>query len=110
MDPDIPRRTEIRNHLEVVVTLFSLDTMGSYEVTTTRNVSLHGACVLTKHQWPPNQRINVQSLEGSFSSPARVVHCRRAEEGSFAMGLEFFSANGEWKQEHKPPERFAANS
>jgi len=67
------RRTENRTHLEVAITLVSLDLV-TYEVTTTRDVSLHGASVLTKQQWTPNQRIDVRSLQGSFNGFARVVH------------------------------------
>ncbi len=89
------RRTENRSPLEVAVTLLSM-TAGTYEVTTTRDVSLHGACILTKQQWQPNQRLDVRSLQGSFSGFARVVHCRPKGPAAFITGLEFFFTNGQW--------------
>ncbi len=117
MDSRPSRRTENRTPLEVAITLVSLD-LASYEVTTTRDVSLHGASVSTRQQWAPNLRIDVRSLQGSFSGFARVVHCRqekgthsfsgfarvvhcRQEKGThFVMGLEFFFTDGQWKQDH----------
>jgi hypothetical protein len=92
------RRTENRTPLEVAVTLVSLD-LANYEVTTTQDVSLHGACVLTKQQWTPHQRIDVRSLQGSFNGLARVVHCRQEKGTTFVMGLEFFFTDGTWKQD-----------
>lgn len=73
--------------------------LATYEVTTTQDVSLHGACVLTKQQWPPNKRIDVRSLRGSFSGHARVVHCQQRKGVSFVMGLEFFFTDGDWYQD-----------
>jgi hypothetical protein len=88
------RRTEDRTPLGVTVTLLSMGA-GTYEVTTTRDVSPHGASILTKQQWQPSQRIEVRSLQGSFSGFARVVHCRQ-QGPAFITGLEFFFANGQW--------------
>jgi|SRR2546421_5132951 hypothetical protein len=92
------RRTENRTPLEVSITLVSMDLV-TYEVTTTREVSLHGASVLTKKQWAPNQRIDVRSLQGSFSGFARVVHFQQRKSAPFVMGLEFFFTDGHWKHD-----------
>jgi len=92
------RRTETRTPLEVAITLVSLDLV-TYEVTTTCDVSLHGASVLTKQQWAPNQRIDVRSLQGSFNGFARVVHCQQRGGLAFIMGLEFFFTDGNWNQD-----------
>ena len=100
MDPRPSRRTENRTPLEVAITLVSLDLV-TYEVTTTRDVSLHGASVLTKQQWAPNQRLDVRSLQGSFNGFARVVHCRQKKEAAFVMGSEFFFTDGLWKEGHQ---------
>ena len=97
MDSRPSRRSENRTPLEVTITLVSMDLV-TYEVTTTREVSLHGASVLTRQQWAPNQRIDVRSLQGSFSGFARVVHCQLRKGPSFVMGLEFFFTDGHWKQ------------
>ncbi len=100
MDPRPSRRTENRTRLEVAITLVSLDLV-TYEVTTTRDVSLHGACVLTKQQWAPNQRLDVRSLQGSFNGFARVVHCKQRKDAAFVMGVEFFFTDGLWKEGHQ---------
>src|SRR4029077_15610593 len=97
MDSRPARRTENRTLLEVAITLVSLD-MVTYEVTTTRDVSLHGASVLTKQQWTTNQRIDVRSLQGSFNGFARVVHCQQRGGPAFVMGLEFFFTDGNWRR------------
>ena len=101
MDPRPARRTEDRTPLEVSITLVSMDLV-TYEVTITRDVSLHGASVLTKQRWAPNQRIDVRSLQGSFSGFARVVHLQQRKDAPFVMGLEFFFTDGLWKQNHGP--------
>ena len=97
MDSRPSRRTENRIPLEVSITLVSMDLV-TYEVTTTRDVSLHGASVLTKKQWAPNQRIDVRSLQGSFSGFARIVHFQQGRGVPFVMGLEFFFTDGHWRQ------------
>jgi len=101
MDSRPSRRTENRTRLEVPITLVSLD-LATYEVTTTQDVSLHGACVLTKQHWTPNRRIDVRSLRGSFNGLARVVHCQQRKGATFVMGLEFFFTDGDWKLERGP--------
>ena len=101
MDPRPSRRTENRTPLEVPITVFSLD-LASYEVTTTRDVSLHGASVLTKQQWRPRERIDVRSLQGNFSGFARVVHCQQRKGPAFVKGVEFFFSGGQWKQDRGP--------
>jgi PilZ domain len=98
MDSRPSRRTESRTLLEVGVTLASLDLV-SYEVTTTRDVSLHGASVLTKQRWALNQRLDVRSLQGSFKGFARVVHCHQRGGTAFVMGLEFFFTDGNWNHD-----------
>src|SRR5438093_13646122 len=101
MDSRPSRRSENRTPLEVTITLVSMDLV-TYEVTTTREVSLHGASVLTKKQWAPNQRIDVRSLQGSFSGFARVVHLQQGKDTPFVMGLEFFFTDGQWKHSRGP--------
>jgi PilZ domain len=98
MDSRPSRRTETRTPLEIGVTLASLDLV-TYEVTTTRDVSLHGASVVTKQRWAPNQRLDVRSLQGSFKGFARVVHCRQKGGAAFVMGLEFFFTDGNWNHD-----------
>src|SRR5207237_9217444 len=93
MDSRPSRRSENRIPLEVSITLVSMDLV-TYEVTTTREVSLHGASVLTKKQWAPNQRIDVRSLQGSFSGFARVVHFQHRKDTPFVLAIDVFLIEG----------------
>lgn len=95
MDLPVPLRSEHRSAREVVVTLFSVEP-AAYEVTTTRNVSKHGACVLTQKRWPRNEFINVRSHQCSFFGIARTVRCRCWKGDSYLMGLEFIFSSGDW--------------
>jgi len=90
MDPCSSHRTETRTRLEVPITLVSLD-LATYEVTSTQDVSLHGACVLTKQQWTPNTRIDVRSLRVvSTALPVWFIVSR--EEGRLLLwGWSSFS-------------------
>src|SRR5260370_37350082 len=99
MDSRPSRRTENRTRLEVAITLVSLD-LATYEVTSTQDVSLHGACVLTKQQWTPNRRIDVRSLQGSFTGRARGVHGQHRTAVTVRMGFEFFVTRVDDNQEH----------
>lgn len=83
------RRVEKRVPAEVPVYLASLREPRPAEKTRTENVSPHGAQVLTKRPWQPNEEPLVTSEEGTPQLPVRVVYCRPATNGVFRIGLEF---------------------
>lgn len=94
------QRIETRTPANVLVELHSFDN-GAFEITNTLDVSQHGARVLSRTVWVPNQRVSVRMIRGGVSSPARIVYCRPSKERTFAVGLQFqdplryLPANGE---------------
>jgi hypothetical protein len=83
------------------VNLFSADYPTS-EVAPTIDISFHGARVVTKTFWRPNQQISVRSIRGRFYSRARVVHCERYSGDSFVVGLEISNPEGDWTTAGNP--------
>ena len=53
-----PIRTESRIPEKLLVELYSVEN-ATHEITSTINVSLHGARVLTKAPWAPDQDVSV---------------------------------------------------
>ena len=72
------------------------------ELASTIDISCHGARVVTKNHWEPNQHLSVRSIRGNLYSRARVVHCRRHTFGTFIVGLEMFYPEGNWTTASKP--------
>jgi hypothetical protein len=83
------RRIEKRVPVEIPVYLASLREPRPAEKTRTENVSPHGARVLTKRRWQPNEEPLVTSAKGQPQLPVRVVYCRPISNGLFRIGLEF---------------------
>lgn len=89
------QRTEIRSVTDVIVELYSLDN-ATFEITNTIDVSQHGARVLSKTGWAPNQRVSIRALDGHLESRARIVYCQQFTEQSYAIGLELQQPIGAW--------------
>jgi hypothetical protein len=90
------KRAEERTHRKIEVDLCSLDVRMPAHSGVTDNVSPHGARVLTSRPLPANERLNVRSMVGSYRTRARVVYCVPAENGLFALGLQFYASAGDW--------------
>ncbi len=90
--PPPARRIESRTPTIVAVELSILDEPLTMEIASTENISLHGARVVTRRRWQPNDRVLVHSLRGDVGSQARVVYCEALQKNAFAIGLELFSA------------------
>ena len=58
-----------------------------YEITFTENVSRHGARVVTKRRWSPNDSVLVKLPQESLPSRARITHCQPLKRDEFAMGV-----------------------
>src|SRR5260370_18222412 len=91
-----PVRTESRVPKKVLVELYSFDN-AAYEITSTVDVSLHGARVLTKALWVPHQRLSVRSVQGNLFSRARIIYCTPLLHRSFSIGLELLHPTGDWQ-------------
>ena len=96
-----PVRMESRIPRKLLLELHSFQN-AAHEITSTVNVSLHGARVLTKSPWAPNQDVSVRSFPGHLHSRAHVVYCKPLPDDSFSVGLELFHPTGDWPELSEP--------
>lgn len=68
-----------------------------FEITSTVDISCHGAGVVSGRSWQPNEELLVQSIRGSLYSQARVTHYRSLTEDSHLMGLHLYQPTQDWK-------------
>jgi len=90
-----PVRTESRIPEKMLVELYSFDN-ATHEITSTINVSLHGARILTKAPWTPNQAVSVRLVPGNLYCRAHVVYCKALPDRSFSIGLELLQPTASW--------------
>ena len=83
------RRMEARIPTRVGLELSDPDEPLVYEITFTENVSRHGARVVTKRCWSPNDSVLVKLPQESLPSRARITYCQPLTGDEFAMGLQF---------------------
>jgi PilZ domain-containing protein len=89
------RRKESRIPMKMFVNLYSPDNP-TFELAPTIDISCHGARVLTKKIWPPNQQLSVRSIRGNLYSQARVVYCQPYKDNFFVVGIEMHYPTGDW--------------
>jgi hypothetical protein len=89
-------RSETRIPMEVGVHITGHGAQPGTETTFTENVSSRGARVLSTRRWKINDRIEVTTLAGSFSTVARVAYCHTIPSAGFAVGLEFTEPARGW--------------
>jgi PilZ domain len=82
------QRIETRIPARVGLELSAPDEPLIYENTFTENVSRHGARVITKRRWTPNDSVLVK-LPQSLSRRSRITYCQHLKGDEFAMGLQF---------------------
>jgi hypothetical protein len=83
------QRMEARIPTRIGLELSGPDEPLIYEITFTENVSRHGARVITKRRWSPNDRVLVKLPQERLSSHARITYCQSLKGDEFAMGLQF---------------------
>jgi PilZ domain len=94
-DTPLPHRKEVRIPLKMFVNLSSSD-KPSFELAPTIDISCHGAQVVTRRSWQPNQRLSVRAIRGTLNSLARVVHCEPYKDNSFVIGIEIYAPTDDW--------------
>src|SRR6266404_773023 len=67
-----------------------------YEITFTENVSRHGARIVTKRRWSPNDSVLVKLPQECLPSRARITYCQPLKGDEFAMGLQFSLLVYDW--------------
>jgi hypothetical protein len=95
VDTSLSGRKEVRIAVRMFVNLCSEDNP-SAEVAPTIDISCHGARVVSKRRWQPNQQVSVRSIRGDFYSRARVVHCQPYKDNSFAVGVQMHYPTSDW--------------
>ena len=96
MSPDVRiNRAENRVALKIFVRLSNPET-GAFELTYTIDISRHGALVLCKSQFQPNQHLLLRSIRSVFCCYARVAHCDTRPDGCFAVGLDIYRPAPDW--------------
>ena len=80
--------------LKMFVNLRSSDNP-SFEIGSTIDISCHGARVVSRRNWQPNQQSSIRSIRGSLESLGRVAHCQPYTDERFVVGIEIYSP-GDW--------------
>jgi len=62
----------------------------------TRNVSPHGARLVTKRPWQLGEKLLIAPLTGEFPQQARVVYCQPRPRGGFYLGVQFSERAVDW--------------
>jgi hypothetical protein len=87
LDRSEEHRLETRIPTRMGLELSGLDEL--YEITFTENVSPHGARVLSKRRWSPNDSVLVKLPQEGCPSRARITYCQPLTGDEFATGLQF---------------------
>lgn len=95
VDAPLLRRAENRIFLKMFVKLSDPAT-GVFEITSTIDVSCHGARLVTKNSWQTNHDLFVQPIRGSLPSRGRVAHCETRRDGSYEIGLALYPPTDDW--------------
>lgn len=103
-------RMESRTPARVGVEISGPDEPAIIEIALTENVSRHGARVVTKRHWQPNDSVIVKLLRGDRRSGARIAYCKPLKREAFAVGLQFSSARESWIDSEFGPVREVAVS
>jgi len=89
-------RMENRIPTRVGLELSGPDDPPLYEITFTENISRHGARVLTKRRWSPNDSVLVKVPQEWSPRRARITYCQPLRGDEFATGLQFSLVVYDW--------------
>jgi hypothetical protein len=57
-----------------------------------RNLSSHGARVISSRSWHERDHVNLSEAIGDYHLDAEVVYCEHLSDNRYAVGLKFESA------------------
>ena len=89
-------RIEKRLSMSVPVYLTAVAEPRSHELTTTENVSPHGARAISRRSWRSGEKAIIVPLVGEFPQVGRVVYCEARTSGRFCLGVEFPDRSVKW--------------
>ena len=90
-------RIEKRISMMLPVDLVVAEEMLVSERAVTVNVSPHGARVVTKRYWRPEEQPCLASLTSYFRLQGSVVYCQPLTNGDFCVGLKFRASFMGWE-------------
>jgi len=70
------------------------------ERVTIRNLSSHGARVISRRPWHEHDHVNLAEPIGDYHLDAEVVYCERLPDNRYAVGLRFGAAAHAPAQSH----------
>ena len=89
-------RNEKRVTMAIPVCLVTAKKLLFADQALTVNVSPHGARVVTRRRWHPEEEPRLASSSGELEAQAKVVYCEPLADGQFCIGLQFSSAKINW--------------
>jgi hypothetical protein len=57
-----------------------------------RNLSSHGARIISGRAWHMHEHVNLSETVGDYHLDAEVIYCERLSDNRFAVGLKFEAA------------------
>ena len=91
-------RIERRSRLIASVHLATASEPRSSERAVTRNVSPHGARLVTKRLWRPGEEpLLTPPAAGEFPQMGQVVYCQPRARGGFYLGVHFSDHSVRWE-------------
>lgn len=93
---DFDGRIEKRSPMIVPVHLATTSVRRFSERAVTRNVSPHGARLVTKRLWRPGEE-PLLTPESEFPQLAQVVYCQPRARGGFYVGVRFSGRSVRWE-------------
>jgi hypothetical protein len=90
-------RNEKRVTMAIPVCLVTAEKLLVADQAMTVNVSPHGARIVTRRRWRPEEQPRLASNSGELGTRAKVVYCEPLANGHFCIGLRFLSATMDWK-------------
>jgi hypothetical protein len=100
-DPRMPRNIPILLWREG-------DSDAKQELTSTVNISKHGACISTRRAWNVNEKIRIAIPQSAHHAPGRVAWVRKTGAVEFQIGLEILGCTDFWKLEQQSSKRLSA--
>ncbi|HTV80935.1 MAG TPA: PilZ domain-containing protein [Steroidobacteraceae bacterium] len=82
-------RTEHRMDVSLTGRLEPLGPRAAGERIMIRNLSSHGARVISGRPWQENDHVNLSETVGNYHLDAQVVYCERLADNRYAVGLKF---------------------
>lgn len=91
-------RMEKRLPIAIIVQLASVrdEPINGSELSSTDNISAHGACVVSSRPWKLGETIAVTSLKDQITLRGMVVHCQKRSDQRYAVGLAFRRGGVTW--------------